>query len=31
VLKTRRPQVYATIGLGPHAITAQPATATETR
>ena len=31
VLKTRRPQTYATIGLGPHAITAQPATATETR
>ena len=23
VLKTRRPQVYATIGLGPHAVTAQ--------
>jgi amino acid transporter len=24
VLKTRRPQVYATIGLGAHAVTAQP-------
>jgi len=27
VLKARRPQVYATIGLGAHAVTAQPAPA----
>jgi amino acid transporter len=31
VLRTRRPQVYATIGLGPHAVTSQHAPARETR
>jgi amino acid transporter len=31
VLKTRRPRVYATIGLGPHAVTSQHAAARETR
>ena len=31
VLKTRRPAIYATIGLGPHAITSQHTPARETR
>ena len=31
VLKTRRPAIYATIGLGPHAITSQHTPAAETR
>jgi amino acid transporter len=31
ILKTRRPAIYATIGLGPHAITRQPAPAQEAR
>ena len=31
VLKTRRPAIYATIGLGPHAVTGQHANAREAR
>jgi len=31
VLKTRRPAIYATIGLGPHAVTSQHTPAQETR
>jgi len=31
VLKTRRPQTYATIGLGPHAVTSHHTPAGETR
>ena len=30
ILRTRRPQVYATVGLGAHAVTGQTAPATRT-